>query len=173
MFAEKTAFCCTLPSSDCDCRRDNECIRSRRQVLKIYLSYFLFPSFFHLFVLLLHFQPPFISCDLYPLSLTKSCLDYSNKRHSSPLCLQSCRCFDGGDSPAARHRHLCSDGAPGCMAVPGITPPHRPLAHLRLCGSQQSSESELAQTKLQVDRLKIFSVLEQCKRNLVYCTLKE
>lgn len=92
------------------------------------------------------------------VSLTKSCLNNSNKRHSSPLCLQSRRCSDGRDPPAARHRQLCQDGAPGCTAVPGLTAPHRPRAHIRICGSKKSPDSELAQTELQVHRLKIFQI---------------
>lgn len=139
-------------------------------MFRIYLTYFLFPI--HILISfsklpLLQFHPLFISYDLV-LSLSLSYFSrthkitpkHSNKRHSLTLCLQSCRCFNGWDSPEERHRQLCSDGAPGCSAVPGVTAPHRPHAHLRLCGSQHSPDSVLAQTQLHVDRLKIFSILK-------------
>ena len=134
-------------------------------MLKIYLTYFLFlililnPNF-----LWFSFIHVFISHDLFLFlslsrfhSLSKYHCDSTIFNNSSPLCLQSRRCFNGWDSPAKGHRQLCPDGAPGCTAVPGITAPHCPHAHFRLCGSQQSPDSKLAQTQLRVNRLKLFS----------------
>jgi len=34
VISEEAAVCCPLPSTDCDGRRDKECVWSRRQVLK-------------------------------------------------------------------------------------------------------------------------------------------
>ena len=120
--SEQEALCCTLPGSDRDGRGNSECIRSRRQVLQLFFTFFLFPSFFFCSYSFRYFS--------FPMICILSASNSSNRRHSSVLSLQSCRCSDGRDPPAARHRQLCSDGALGCTAVPGITAPHRPYAHL-------------------------------------------
>lgn len=139
-------------------------------MLKFYLTYFIYPVRILIcssILPLLQFHPLFISHDLFLFLFLvilffthKITPKHSNKRHSFLLCLQSCRCLNGWDSPAERHRQLCTDGAPGCTAVPGVTAPHRPQAQLSLCGSQYSADSVLAQTQLHVDRLKIFSIFE-------------
>lgn len=84
---------------------------------------------------------------------------FKTKQHLSLPYLQSRRCFDGWDPPAARHRQLCSDGAPGCSPLSGVTTSYRPNAHLRLCGSQQSQDSRMAKTQLHVDWLKMLNTI--------------
>lgn len=100
----------------------------------------------------------------FPMTCVCSCLwhNFCHSQHNSltfkqacllPLYLQSCRCFNVWDSPAAGHRQLCSDGTPGCKAFPCVIAPHCPNTDLRLCRAHQNPGSGLAKTQLHVDRL--------------------
>lgn len=71
--------------------------------------------------------------------------------------LQPCRCFHSRGSPAAGRRQLCSNGAPGCKTVTGVTAPHRPDTQLKLCGSQQHPTTAVGKAQTPVYWLKTFA----------------